>query len=33
MPEIIDLMEMPANRRDVAPIQYQATLEAFRTNG
>lgn len=27
MPELIDLMEMPANRRDIAPIQYQATLE------
>ncbi|WP_328188857.1 chloride channel protein [Marinobacter sp. OP 3.4] len=27
LPETIDLMEMPANRRDVAPIQYQATLE------
>ncbi|MCK7545548.1 chloride channel protein [Marinobacter bryozoorum] len=27
LPEIIDLMEMPANRRDIAPIQYQATLE------
>ncbi|SET78634.1 MULTISPECIES: chloride channel protein [Marinobacter] len=27
LPEVIDLMEMPANRRDIAPIQYQATLE------
>ncbi|SFR83436.1 chloride channel protein, CIC family [Marinobacter daqiaonensis] len=27
LPEAIDLMEMPANRRDLAPIQYQATLE------
>ncbi len=27
LPDIIDLMEMPANRRDVAPVQYQATLE------
>lgn len=27
MPESIDLMDIPANRRDVAPVQYQATLE------
>lgn len=27
IPESIDLMEIPANRRDVAPVQYQATLE------
>ncbi|MFW5824777.1 MAG: chloride channel protein [Marinobacter sp.] len=27
LPDEIDLMEMPANRRDIAPIQYQATLE------
>ena len=27
LPESIDLMEIPANRRDVAPVQYQATLE------
>lgn len=27
LPETIDLMEIPANRRDVAPVQYQATLE------
>ena len=26
-PEAIDLMDIPANRRDVAPVQYQATLE------
>ncbi|WP_375192471.1 chloride channel protein [Marinobacter sp.] len=26
-PTDIDLMEIPANRRDVAPVQYQATLE------
>ncbi|KMQ73470.1 chloride channel protein [Marinobacter subterrani] len=26
-PESIDLMDIPANRRDVAPVQYQATLE------
>lgn len=26
-PETIDLMDIPANRRDVAPVQYQATLE------
>lgn len=25
--ELIDLMEIPANRKDVAPVQYQATLE------
>ncbi|MDO3721817.1 chloride channel protein [Marinobacter sp. chi1] len=25
--ESIDLMNIPANRRDVAPVQYQATLE------
>lgn len=25
--EVIDLMEIPANRRDIAPVQYQATLE------
>ena len=25
--DLIDLMEIPANRRDLAPIQYQATLE------
>ncbi|MGO1502072.1 MAG: chloride channel protein [Marinobacter sp.] len=25
--EPIDLMEIPANRRDIAPVQYQATLE------
>jgi len=32
----IDLMDIPANRRDVAPVQYQATLdealEAFERN-
>lgn len=27
LPESIDLMEIPANRRDIAPVQYQATLE------
>ncbi|PSF12388.1 chloride channel protein [Marinobacter fuscus] len=27
LPDLIDLMEIPANRRDVAPVQYQATLE------
>ena len=27
MPELIDLIEIPANRRDLAPVQYQATLE------
>lgn len=27
LPETIDLMEIPANRRDIAPVQYQATLE------
>jgi len=26
-PESIDLMDIPANRRDLAPVQYQATLE------
>jgi CIC family chloride channel protein len=26
-PAAIDLMDIPANRRDVAPVQYQATLE------
>ncbi|WP_138436752.1 chloride channel protein [Marinobacter shengliensis] len=26
-PDTVDLMEIPANRRDVAPVQYQATLE------
>jgi len=26
-PDLVDLMEIPANRRDVAPVQYQATLE------
>ncbi len=26
-PTDIDLMDIPANRRDVAPVQYQATLE------
>ena len=26
-PEPIDLMDIPANRRDIAPVQYQATLE------
>ena len=26
-PESIDLMNIPANRRDIAPVQYQATLE------
>src|SRR5690554_479062 len=26
-PETLDLMQIPANRRDVAPVQYQATLE------
>ncbi|MEC7815148.1 MAG: chloride channel protein [Pseudomonadota bacterium] len=26
-PQQIDLMDIPANRRDVAPVQYQATLE------
>ncbi|WP_166269802.1 chloride channel protein [Marinobacter caseinilyticus] len=25
--ETIDLMEIPANRKDIAPVQYQATLE------
>lgn len=25
--ESVDLMDIPANRRDIAPIQYQATLE------
>ncbi|KAA1170687.1 chloride channel protein [Marinobacter salinexigens] len=27
LPESIDLMDIPANRRDLAPVQYQATLE------
>ncbi|HDZ39837.1 MAG TPA: chloride channel protein [Marinobacter sp.] len=27
LPESIDLMNIPANRRDIAPVQYQATLE------
>lgn len=27
LPEAIDLMDIPANRRDLAPVQYQATLE------
>ena len=27
LPETIDLMEIPAHRRDVSPVQYQATLE------
>jgi CIC family chloride channel protein len=27
LPEQIDLMNIPANRRDLAPVQYQATLE------
>jgi len=26
-PESVDLMEIPAHRRDIAPVQYQATLE------
>jgi len=26
-PKSIDLMDIPANRRDIAPVQYQATLE------
>ncbi|WP_336367919.1 chloride channel protein [Marinobacter sp. C2H3] len=26
-PEEIDLIQIPANRRDLAPVQYQATLE------
>ncbi|MBW4935600.1 chloride channel protein [Marinobacter sp. F4206] len=26
-PETVDLMDIPANRRDIAPVQYQATLE------
>ncbi len=26
-PESVDLMSIPANRRDVAPVQYQATLD------
>ena len=26
-PQSVDLMNIPANRRDVAPVQYQATLE------
>lgn len=26
-PESIDLINIPANRRDIAPVQYQATLE------
>jgi CIC family chloride channel protein len=26
-PESIDLMNIPANRREIAPVQYQATLE------
>ncbi|MFO8140925.1 MAG: chloride channel protein [Marinobacter sp.] len=26
-PESVDLMDIPANRRDIAPVQYQATLE------
>ena len=25
--DAVDLMNIPANRRDVAPVQYQATLE------
>ncbi|WP_417532404.1 chloride channel protein [Marinobacter lipolyticus] len=25
--DTVDLMEIPANRRDIAPVQYQATLE------
>jgi len=27
MPESVDLMDIPANRRDLASVQYQATLE------
>ncbi|MFC4239065.1 chloride channel protein [Marinobacter oulmenensis] len=27
LPETIDLVAIPANRRDLAPVQYQATLE------
>ncbi|WP_323752226.1 chloride channel protein [Marinobacter sp.] len=27
LPESLDLMQIPANRLDVAPVQYQATLE------
>ncbi|AOY88940.1 chloride channel protein [Marinobacter salinus] len=27
LPDTIDLMDIPANRRDIAPVQYQATLE------
>ena len=27
MPESVDLLEIPANRRDLAAVQYQATLE------
>ncbi len=27
VPEQVDLMDIPANRRDIAPVQYQATLE------
>ena len=27
LPETIDLMDIPANRRDVSAVQYQATLE------
>ncbi|MDX1456538.1 MAG: chloride channel protein [Marinobacter sp.] len=27
MPETVDLVNIPANRRDLAPVQYQATLE------
>ncbi|KEF30340.1 Chloride channel protein EriC [Marinobacter nitratireducens] len=27
LPDSVDLMEIPANRRDLAPVQYQATLE------
>ncbi|MDO8861565.1 chloride channel protein [Haliea sp. E1-2-M8] len=27
LPDVIDLLEIPAKRRDVAPVPYQATLE------
>lgn len=27
LPDSVDLMDIPANRRDLAPVQYQATLE------
>lgn len=27
LPESIDLIEIPAHRRDISPVQYQATLE------